>query len=251
MNLKLFSKKWGLIFGKLLKLPAPNLLGSCLFIQDLVLEVTVSPFYLTWKARQYGGDSRFIQLAGVVNLSMPEYVVQKIEFGLDKEGKNFSTSRILLLGLAYKKNVDDDRESVTFKVMELLTKQGAQVDYNDPYIPFIKPRREYKQFVGKKSVTLENIDQYDIAVILTDHSTYDFEKITGKKFDLEEFKKTPQFYYQGTKDKSNPFRRGAEDLTDEEYEIVKKLFVDGLPFEDKPVSLKVSTSMWKNSQKIY
>ena len=79
--------------------------------------------------------------------------------------------------------------------------------------------------------------------------TYDFEKITGKNFDLEEFKKTPQFYYQGTKDKSSPFRRGAEDLTDEEYEIVKKLFVDGLPFEDKPVSLKVSTAMWKNSQK--
>ena len=79
--------------------------------------------------------------------------------------------------------------------------------------------------------------------------TYDFEKITGKKFNLEEYKKTPQFYYQGTKDKSNPFRRGAEDLTDEEYEIVKKLFVDGLPFEDKPVSLKVNTAMWNNSQK--
>ena len=73
--------------------------------------------------------------------------------------------------------------------------------------------------------------------------------ITGKKFDLEEFKKTPQFYYQGTKDKSNPFRRGGEDLTDEEYEIVKKLFVDGLPFGDKPVSLKVNTKMWENSQK--
>ena len=79
--------------------------------------------------------------------------------------------------------------------------------------------------------------------------TYDFENITGTKFNLEEYKKTPQFYYQGTKDKSNPFRRGAEDLTDEEYEIVKKLFVDGLPFEDKPVSLKVSTTMWENSQK--
>jgi len=79
--------------------------------------------------------------------------------------------------------------------------------------------------------------------------TYDFENITGTKFNLEEYKKTPQFYYQGTKDKSNPFRRGAEDLTDEEYEIVKKLFVDGLPFEDKPVSLKVNTKMWENSQK--
>ena len=79
--------------------------------------------------------------------------------------------------------------------------------------------------------------------------TYDFENITGTKFNLEEYKKTPQFYYQGTKDKSNPFRRGADDLTDEEYEIVKKLFVDGLPFEDKPVSLIVSTAMWNNSQK--
>ena len=79
--------------------------------------------------------------------------------------------------------------------------------------------------------------------------TYDFENITGTKFNLEEYKKTPQFYYQGTKDKSNPFRRGAEDLTDEEYEIVKKLFVDGLPFGDKPVSLKVNTKMWENSQK--
>ena len=84
---------------------------------------------------------------------------------------------ILLLGLAYKKNVDDDRESVTFKVMELLTKQGAQVEYNDPYIPVIKPRRQYKQFVGKKSVTLENIDQYDMVVVLTDHSAYDYAKI--------------------------------------------------------------------------
>ena len=79
--------------------------------------------------------------------------------------------------------------------------------------------------------------------------TYDFENITGTKFNLEEYKKTPQFYYQGTKDKSNPFRRGAEDLTDEEFEIVKKLFVDGLPFGDKPVSLKVNTKMWDNSQK--
>ena len=79
--------------------------------------------------------------------------------------------------------------------------------------------------------------------------TYDFENITGTKFNLEEYKKTPQFYYQGTKDKSNPFRRGADDLTDEEYEIVKKLFVDGLPFGDKPVSLKVNTKMWENSQK--
>ena len=108
---------------------------------------------------------------------MPEYVVQKIEFGIDREGKNFSDCQVLLLGLAYKKNVDDDRESVTFKVMELLTAKGMQVDYNDPYIPAIKPRREYKQFVGKKSVPLENIGQYDMVVVLTDHSAYDYAKI--------------------------------------------------------------------------
>jgi UDP-N-acetyl-D-glucosamine dehydrogenase len=155
-------------FGFMPFYPGPGLGGHC---------IPIDPFYLTWKARQYGVDSRFIELAGKVNLSMPEYVVQKIEFGVDREGKNFSDCRILLLGLAYKKNVDDDRESVTFKVMELLTAKGVEVDYNDPYIPAIKPRREYKQFVGKKSVTLENIDQYDMVVVLTDHSAYDYAKI--------------------------------------------------------------------------
>ncbi|MBT5631625.1 MAG: nucleotide sugar dehydrogenase, partial [Nitrospina sp.] len=155
-------------FGFMPFYPGPGLGGHC---------IPIDPFYLTWKARQYGVDSRFIELAGEVNLSMPEYVVQKIEFGIDREGKNFSDCRILLLGLAYKKNVDDDRESVTFKIMELLTTKGMQVDYNDPYIPVIKPRRQYKQFVGKKSVTLENIDQYDMVVVLTDHSAYDYAKI--------------------------------------------------------------------------
>ena len=155
-------------FGFMPFYPGPGLGGHC---------IPIDPFYLTWKARQYGVDSRFIELAGEVNVSMPEYVVEKIEHGLTKSNKNFKNSRILLLGLAYKKNVDDDRESVTFKVMELLTKKEAQVDYNDPYIPVIKPRREYKQFVGKKSVMLENIDQYDMVVVLTDHSAYDYAKI--------------------------------------------------------------------------
>jgi UDP-N-acetyl-D-glucosamine dehydrogenase len=155
-------------FGFMPFYPGPGLGGHC---------IPIDPFYLTWKARQYGVESRFIELAGKVNLSMPEYVVQKIEFGIDREGKNFSDCRILLLGLAYKKNVDDDRESVTFKVMELLTAKRAQVEYNDPYIPVIKPRREYKQFVGKKSVPLENINRYDMVVVLTDHSAYDYAKI--------------------------------------------------------------------------
>jgi UDP-N-acetyl-D-glucosamine dehydrogenase len=155
-------------FGFMPFYPGPGLGGHC---------IPIDPFYLTWKARQYGVNSRFIELAGKVNISMPDYVVQKIKYGISKESKVLGDSTILLLGLAYKKNVDDDRESVTFKVMELLTQEGAQVDYNDPYIPFIKPRRKYKQFVGKKSVKLENVGLYDMVVILTDHSSYDFEKI--------------------------------------------------------------------------
>ena len=84
------------------------------------------------------------------------------------------------MGLAYKKNVDDDRESATFKIMELLTQRGAKVDYNDPYIPVIKPRREYKQFVGKESVSLEHINHYDITVVLTDHSVYDYDAVVER-----------------------------------------------------------------------
>ena len=155
-------------FGYMPFFPGPGLGGHC---------IPIDPFYLTWKARQYGVESHFIQLAGEVNVSMPQYVVQKIESALAVSGNKVENCRVLLLGLAYKKNVDDDRESVTFKVMELLAKKVREVDYNDPYIPIIKPRREYKCFVGKKSVPLKNIDQYDITVILTDHSSYNYDEI--------------------------------------------------------------------------
>ena len=104
-------------------------------------------------------------------------VMEKISFALGQAGKSIAGSNVLLLGLAYKKNVDDDRESVTFKIMEMLEKQGAKTDYNDPYIPIIKPRREYKQFIGKKSVALEQLSFYDLTIILTDHSTYDYSYI--------------------------------------------------------------------------
>ena len=107
-------------------------------------------------------------------------MIDKIEQGLARSDKNFKDCRILLLGLAYKKNVDDDRESVTFKIMELLTQKGAHIDYNDPYIPKIKPRREHKQFVGKESVAFEQMDQYDITVVLTDHSVYDYNVVVEK-----------------------------------------------------------------------
>ncbi len=152
-------------FGFMPFYPGPGLGGHC---------IPIDPFYLTWKAKQFGVSAPLIELAGEVNVSMPDYVIQKISFALGQSGKSITGSHILLLGLAYKKNVDDDRESVTFKIMEMLEKQGAKTDYNDPYIPIIKPRREYKQFIGKKSVALEQLSFYDLTIILTDHSTYDY-----------------------------------------------------------------------------
>ena len=155
-------------FGFMPFYPGPGLGGHC---------IPIDPFYLTWKAREYKANTRFIELAGEVNISMPEYVIQKSFMALNQSEKSIKNSRILLLGLAYKKNVDDHRESVTFKIMDLLRQNGATVDYNDPYIPEIMPVREYKQFVGKKSVPLENLSQYDLTIILTDHSSYDYEAI--------------------------------------------------------------------------
>jgi len=155
-------------FGFMPFYPGPGLGGHC---------IPIDPFYLTWKAREYKVSTRFIELAGEVNISMPEYVMQKIFLALNRIGKSVKNSKILLLGLAYKKNVDDHRESVTFKIMDLLSKNGASVDYNDPHISEIMPVREHKQFVGKKSSDLKNLKQYDLTVILTDHNAYDFESI--------------------------------------------------------------------------
>ena len=158
-------------FGFMPFYPGPGLGGHC---------IPIDPFYLTWKAREHGITTRFIELAGEINTLMPDYVIQKIIFALNRKGKSLKNSRILLLGLAYKKNIDDTRESVTFKIMELLEEKEAVTDYNDPYIPQIKPTRKYKQFVGKKSVALKKINQYDCVVILTDHTSYDFKTIANE-----------------------------------------------------------------------
>jgi UDP-N-acetyl-D-glucosamine dehydrogenase len=155
-------------FGFMPFYPGPGLGGHC---------IPIDPFYLTWKAREYNVSTKFIELAGEVNISMPEYVLKKTFGALNQSGTSVKNSKILLLGLAYKKNVDDHRESVTFKIMDLLSENGATVDYNDPYIPEIMPVRKYKQFVGKKSVPLENLNQYDLTIILTDHSSYNYEAI--------------------------------------------------------------------------
>ena len=140
-------------FGFMPFYPGPGLGGHC---------IPIDPFYLAWKAKQFGVSTRFIELAGEINVSMPYYIMQKVSLAFSKEKRSIAESRILLLGLAYKKNVDDARESVTFKIMEMLEQQGAKVDYNDPYIPIIKPRREYKQFIGKQSVALEKLKAFVI-----------------------------------------------------------------------------------------
>ncbi len=144
--------------------PGPGLGGHC---------IPIDPFYLTWKAREYDFSTRFIELAGEINTSMPYYVVQKTMEALNEKGKSVKGARILILGLAYKKDVDDPRESPTMRLIELYEKAGASVDYNDPYIPVFPKSRKY-QF-SKRSIELspENLRSYDCVVIVTDHSCYD------------------------------------------------------------------------------
>ncbi|GAB4442432.1 MAG: UDP-N-acetyl-D-glucosamine 6-dehydrogenase [bacterium] len=144
--------------------PGPGIGGHC---------IPVDPFYLTWKAREFDFSTRFIELAGEINISMPYYVVQKTIEALNERGKSIKGAKILILGMAYKKDVDDMRESPSLVLYELFEKKGAKVDYNDPYIPEIPPLRKYD--IHKKSVpiTKSNLEKYDCVVIATDHSDYD------------------------------------------------------------------------------
>ena len=141
--------------------PGPGLGGHC---------IPIDPFYLTWKARQYGQHTRFIELAGEVNTKMPDYVIGKVMEALKHEGKSVKGSKILLLGLAYKANVDDDRESPSYVLMEKLETMGADVSYNDPYISAIGRTREHSRFEGKLSVELT--DSYDCLILVTNHEEY-------------------------------------------------------------------------------
>ena len=155
-------------FGYMPFYPGPGLGGHC---------IPIDPFYLTWKAREFEVPTRFIELAGEINVSMPEYVFHKILMGLNEVGKSMKNSKIMILGVAYKKDVDDSRESPSFKIMDMLNSAGATVNFNDPYISEIGPRREFTQLVGKKATSLEDLDAYDVTVILTDHSVYDYTRI--------------------------------------------------------------------------
>src|SRR6266851_5225180 len=146
--------------------PGPGLGGHC---------IPIDPFYLSWKAKEYDFNTRFIELAGEVNEAMPAHVVQYVAKGLNQNKKAVNGSRILMLGMAYKKDIDDLRESPSLTVIELLREQGAEVVYNDPYFPTVGRGRHYN--LNMTCTPLENLGQYDCVLIMTDHSDYDYKAI--------------------------------------------------------------------------
>jgi UDP-N-acetyl-D-glucosamine dehydrogenase len=146
--------------------PGPGLGGHC---------IPIDPFYLSWKAKEYGFHARFIELAGEINASMPQHVVSVVAEALNSHKKAINGSRILLLGMAYKKDIDDLSESPALTILDLLNKAGAELSYNDPYIPFVGFGRKYN--LQRTSASLNDLGQYDCVVIVTDHSDYDYERI--------------------------------------------------------------------------
>ncbi len=155
-------------FGYSAFYPGPGLGGHC---------IPIDPFYLTWKARQYGEPTRFIELAGEINTDMPEYVIHRLALALNDAKKPVRGSKILVLGLAYKKDVDDIRESPSIELIHLLQKHGAVVDYNDPHVPRTHRGREHDLRMTSVPLTPENIGRYDAVLISTDHSAYDYDMI--------------------------------------------------------------------------
>jgi UDP-N-acetyl-D-glucosamine dehydrogenase len=156
-------------FGFMPFYPGPGLGGHC---------IPVDPYYLSWKAREFDFATRFIELAGEINTEMPYHVVRSVSAALNDRQKSVKGSKVLLLGIAYKKDVDDLRESPSLKMLELLVERGAEVDYNDPYFPVLHKMRRY-DFSHKHSVNLapETIAGYDCVLIATDHSSYDYQTI--------------------------------------------------------------------------
>ena len=155
-------------FGYMPFYPGPGLGGHC---------IPIDPFYLTWKAREYEMNTRFIELAGEINTSMPFWVIRKLMDALNDRGKSLKGSKILVLGAAYKKDIDDPRESPSFKLMEILIDKGAEVDYNDPFIPELPSMRMYDVKGKSVELTEENLAKYDCVLVSTDHSVYEFDFI--------------------------------------------------------------------------
>ena len=156
-------------FGFTAFYPGPGLGGHC---------IPIDPFYLSWKAKEYGMNTRFIELAGEVNVGMPRWVIAKVMESLNEKGKALKGSKVLVLGLAYKKDVDDMRESPSLELIELLKEHGAKVDYNDPHIPKAPPTREHGDLKMKSvPLTAANLKKYDCVLISTDHTAYDYQFI--------------------------------------------------------------------------
>lgn len=157
-------------FGFMKFTPGPGLGGHC---------IPIDPFYLSWKAREYGLNTRFIELAGEVNTSMPQFVVDKTIIGLNNQSKSVNGSEILILGIAYKPNVDDMRESPSFAIMDKLEGLGARVSYYDNWIPEIPKSREHMNWMGAKSITWaqEIVSSFDCIVIVTDHENVNYKEL--------------------------------------------------------------------------
>ncbi len=149
--------------------PGPGLGGHC---------IPVDPYYLSWKAREFDFQTRFIELAGDINTHMPYHVVQSLTDALNARGQALNGASVLVLGVAYKKDIDDLRESPALTIIELLQKKGAQVSYNDPYFPYVGKGRHYD--LQMKCTPLENLSRYDCVLIVTDHSSYDYRRIVAE-----------------------------------------------------------------------
>jgi UDP-N-acetyl-D-glucosamine dehydrogenase len=158
-------------FGFMAFYPGPGLGGHC---------IPIDPFYLTWKSREYGLPTRFIELAGEINAMMPRYVVSRVADELNaRTGRGLNGAKILVVGLAYKKNIDDCRESPSFTLIEFLEKQGAVCDVHDPFVPVIPATREHQSIAGRRSVKLDDgvVSQYDVVLITTDHDSIDYKSL--------------------------------------------------------------------------
>ncbi|GAB4375240.1 MAG: nucleotide sugar dehydrogenase [Calditrichia bacterium] len=155
-------------FGFMPFYPGPGLGGHC---------IPIDPFYLTWKAHEYELSTRFIELAGEVNTMMPYYVINKLIDGLNRQKKSINGSKILVLGLAYKKDIDDKRESPSLKLMEIIIDKGGEADYHDPYIPHLGKMRHYDFHKDSVDLTAENLKKYDAVLISTNHSVFDYDFI--------------------------------------------------------------------------
>jgi UDP-N-acetyl-D-glucosamine dehydrogenase len=157
-------------FGYMAFYPGPGLGGHC---------IPIDPFYLTWKAREFDQSTKFIELAGEVNTAMPMYVVHQTIEALNSMKKSVNGSRILMMGIAYKPNVDDDRESPSYHLLDRFSERGGELDYYDPHVPVIRPSREHPHWAGKKCVhwNKETISSYDVVVIATDHKKVDYAEL--------------------------------------------------------------------------